>query len=478
MSAGGSAARNVDVVVVGAGIAGLTAAYDLEREGARVVVCEQGPRAGGLIHTETHDRFLLEGGPDAMLVQKPAALGLCHELGLIDEIVTTLEPRTAYVVRDGALHPVPARCVLGLPVTPQAVEQCGMLAPDTRRNLARTLHAPREGPTSSEDESIRAFVERHWCKEVAQILAQPILGGIHAGDVERLSLRALFPALADAEAQGSSVPLKLASRQAEDSKARGPEIDGAFRSLRGGMARLVERLASELSPGVLSLNTSVEKIQAGRGFSVETSQGPLRARAVVLAIPAWAIGPIAGELDADLADACARIPYASSATINLAYEKQTVGAPLAGTGFVVPRGEPSTRLLAASWTSSKWPDRAPEGTVLLRAFAGGILDDDVLEVDDEALAARAHQELSTILRIASPPLFTRVHRWPRASAQYEVGHAAIVANAERAAARHPGLWLTGSAFRGVGLPDTIADARSVVVQMSAPRTSSIPADRQ
>lgn len=455
----------IDVAIVGAGIAGLTAAYDLTRAGARTVLLEARSRVGGVIQTEHENGFVIEAGPDSMLVQKPAAIALCRELGLEAELVPTLEPRTAFILRDGAFHAIPSETVLGLPLSQAAIDACSMLSAEGRAMIARDFTAPAPPLRGADDESVASFVRRRLGDEAVRFIAQPLLGGIHAGDAERLSLHALFPQLAEADAQGGSLLEALRPQRAA------PTPGGAFRGLRRGLSTLTGRLATVIAAGrpgagALSLSSDVIAIQPGSPFTLVTADGPLRARHLVLAIPAWRTARLAGTFDPDLAQACTAIPYGSAATISLAYRREDVGGALAGTGFVVPRGEGSTRLLAASWVTSKWPDRAPADIVLLRAFAGGVLDADLLELDDAELARLAHRDLAPLLGLRATPHFSRVFRWTDASAQYEVGHAARVAAIEAAAARWPGLWLTGSALRGVGIPDCVADARDVAARVA------------
>jgi protoporphyrinogen/coproporphyrinogen III oxidase len=450
----------VDVAVVGGGISGLTVAYDLARAGLRAVVCESQPRPGGLIHTEHQGAYVIEAGPDAMLAQKPAALELCHELGLGDELVTTLEPRTAFVLRDAVLHPIPTDAVLGLPVSPQAVEACGMLSTEGRATLMRDFTAPASTAGAPlEDESVGAFVRRRLGDEAVRFIAQPLLGGIHAGDAERLSVRSLFPQLVEAESRGGGLLAALAPRRAAGAG------DGAFRGLRRGMATLVDRLVSSLPVDTVALETSVDAVSGGPPFIVETSAGRLRARSIVLATPAWLTARLLAPIDGDAAAACGSIRYASTATVTFAWRRADVAHPLVGTGFVVPRGEQATRLLAASWVTSKWPARAPGEVVVIRAFAGGILDPDLVELDEASLTELARRDLSALLGISGAPLFSRVFRWIDAGAQYEIGHATRVAAVDAACERRPGLFVTGSAFRGVGIPDCVADARRVAVRV-------------
>ncbi len=443
----------VDVAVVGGGLAGLTLARDVHRRGRTAIVLEATPRLGGVVRSEHADGVLVEGGPDAMLVQKPAAVALCRELGLGDEIVATEAPRTAFVLVDGRLHAFPPDTRLGLPLTRAAAEGLTMLSPDARARVARDFDAPAP-PADAEDESIGGFATRRFGEAFTRRIAQPLLGGIHAGDVDRLSLRALFPPLADADAAGGSVLAALAAR------AGAPDGEGAFRGLRGGMGQLPAALARALPAASLRTREPVAWITPGAPYRVVAASGlEVAALAVVLAVPAAAAARLVAPFDAALAGACAELRAVSSATITLGYPRDRVAHPCAGMGFIVPRGE-MTRLLAVSWVSSKWAGRAPRDWVVLRAFAGGAFDADVLDVTDDRLVAQTHHDLASLLGIGGLPVFARVHRWADANPQYDVGHLARVARIAQQQAATPGLFLTGSAYRGVGMPDVIADARA------------------
>ncbi len=364
--------------------------------------------------------MLVEGGPDAMLAQKPAALALCRELGLGDEIVSTEAPRTAFVLADGRLHAFPPDTRLGLPLTRAAADGLTMLSPDERARVARDFDAPAP-PADADDESIGAFTTRRFGEAFTRRIAQPLLGGIHAGDVDRLSLRALFPPLADADAAGGSVLATLAAR------AGAPDGDGAFRGLRGGMGQLPAALARALPGAAVRTREPVAWITPGHPYRVVAASGlEVAARAVVLAVPAAVAARLVAPFDPALARACADLRAVSSATITLGYPRDRVAHPCSGMGFIVPRGE-ATRLLAVSWVSSKWAGRAPRDWVVLRAFAGGAFDADVLDATDDRLVAETHADLAALLGIGGLPIFARLHRWADASPQYEVGHLARVA---------------------------------------------------
>jgi oxygen-dependent protoporphyrinogen oxidase len=239
-----------------------------------------------------------------------------------------------------------------------------------------------------------------------------------------------------------------------------PPADGVFRSLPLGLSEIVRAVVNTLPPDRVRLQARVVGVQAEKhSCRVHLASGEsLLARAVVLATPAFVTAALLRDTDAEIARLAAEVPYASTATVVLGFSRGAVRHPLQGTGFVVPRIEDS-RILAASWLSSKWPSRAPDDKVLVRTFAGGARDPGAVERSDQDLIRQSLDVLTPLLGINAPPLLARVYRWVRASAQHEVGHLARVRAIERALAQHPWLWITGSGFRGVGIPDNIADGR-------------------
>lgn len=448
----------LDVVVIGGGIAGLAAAYEAQRRGLRVRVLDAATAPGGVIQTERIDGWVIDRGPDSLLVQKPAAVALCRELGIADRLVATLQPRTAFVLRDGALHPIIEGSFLGFPIRAGALVRSSLFTLSGKLRLACETVLPRGHADG--DESIASFVRRRFGQEAVDYLAEPLLAGIHAGDVDRLSMRALFPRLVEAERQSGSV---IRSFRALHVK---PSPQGAFVSLPGGTGELVAALAAALDPGTLVLSARVTELRRAAGYAVESTAGALQTRSVVLGVPAYAAANLLRGLDITLAGLCDGVPYASTATVALGYRREQVGHPLRGTGFVVPRVERNP-LLAGTWVTSKWPGRAPDGHVLLRAFLGGGRDPHRLERSDEELVSTARQELTRTLHITGAPVITRLTRWTRQSPQYEVGHQERVASIEQRLRAIPGLWLTGSGFRAIGIPDCIADGREMAARAAA-----------
>jgi protoporphyrinogen/coproporphyrinogen III oxidase len=478
----------VDVLVVGGGIAGLATAYELHRRNASVRVLERAGRPGGVILSEHVDGFTYDAGPDALLIQKPAAITLCKELGLGDRLFPTTEPRAAFILRGRTLHPLPESSVLGIPRNVSALAATRLFSVAGKLRMAAEVFVkPRTG--GADDESIASFIGRRFGSEAVTYLAEPLLAGIHAGDVNKLSMRALFPRFLEAERKHGSV--LRAFRQIRQPKSS----NGAFMSLPGGLEEIVDALVSVLPAETISLNADVTSIapQPGGGFpgrpGLEDNGGPpargaryavtlssgerLSARAVVVCTPAFVASGLLGNVDAELSRLCGQVPYASSATVTLGYRREDVEHPLRGSGFVVPRVEKTT-IMAGSWISSKWRMRAPAGRVLLRTFIGGARDPQSMARSDGELVEASRAELGSLLGIRGTPLFARLHRWERANAQHDVGHLDLVAAIDARLGHLPGLFVTGSGFRGVGVPDCVADARATATQVAGWLSSITP----
>jgi oxygen-dependent protoporphyrinogen oxidase len=445
-----------DVVIVGGGIAGLAAAFELRKRGVTPLVLEAAPRPGGVILTERFDGWTIDAGPDALLVQKPAAVSLCRELGIADRLHPTLQPRTSYVLRDGELRPIIEGSAFGFPIRVAPLAASKLFSWQGKLRMALEVIVPRR--VSTEDESLASFIRRRFGDEAVDYLADPLLAGIHAGDVDRLSARALFPRLVEAERTTGSIIRAFRALHVKASP------QGAFVSLPGGTMELVETLTAALPAEVVRLSARASDLRRAGEFLIDTPSDTLRARSVILAVPAYAAAGLLRSIDTRLAGLCDTIPYASTATVALGYRRDQVGHPLNGTGFVVPRAE-QTPLLAATWVSSKWPGRAPEGHVLLRAFLGGGRDPHRLDRPDAELIEAARDALSGILDITGDPAFPpRLYRWTRGSPQFEVGHLERVAAIEEALASMPGLFVTGSGFRAIGIPDCIQDGRDTAAR--------------
>ena len=448
----------VDVAIVGGGITGLAAAYELQQRGVDVAVLEASERPGGVILTERKGAWVVDGGPDAMLVHKPAAVALCRELGLGDRLIATLEPRTAYVMRNGRLHPLVEGSFLGFPVKLSALARSALFTVGGKLRMACEPFIPAtEGDA---DESIASFVRRRFGEQAVDYLAEPLLAGIHAGDVDRLSMRALFPRLLDAERKSGSVLRSFRG------SPQVPAPSGAFVSLPGGTGELVEALTGALRYGSVQLSSRITELHRAGTYLLKSNTLTVKATAVILSVPAYVAAGLIRGLDTTLAGLCEAVPYASTATVAFGYPRDRIGHPMNGTGFVVPRVERHP-LLAGTWVTSKWPNRAPEGHTLLRAFLGGGRDPHRLDRDDSELVNTARDALTSLLHISGPPLFSRLFRWTRQSPQYEVGHLERMNVIDERVSSMPGLFIAGSGFRAIGIPDCIADGRNTGAQAAA-----------
>jgi protoporphyrinogen/coproporphyrinogen III oxidase len=448
-------------------MAGLAAAYELHQQKVPFMLLEAGSRVGGVVFSERVDGFNVDGGPDALLIQKPDGIRLCEEVGLGSRLVTTKLPRLAFIQRGGRLHALPAASVMGIPTEWGPFIRTRLFSWPGKMRMGMEMFVPKR--TDPGDESIGAFMRRRFGNEMVTYLAEPLLAGIHAGDVERLSIRALFPRFPATEQRAGSL-----LRAFRSEPRSGPSKDGAFKSLPGGLGELVTAVEAALPASQIRIRTAAASLAFdGALFRVQTSTGELfSARSVVVATPAYATAKILRDAAPVVAQLCAEVPYASAATVALAFTREQIAHPLNGSGFVVPRVERS-RIMAATWLSSKWPDRAPEGHVLLRAFLGGARDPGAFAMSDQEMVSTSMNAMRPLLRITGVPRFTRIYRWENANAQHEVGHLERLATLERELSTHPGLFITGSGFRAVGIPDVVADARSTARQVSAWLGSSV-----
>ncbi|HEY7509691.1 MAG TPA: protoporphyrinogen oxidase [Vicinamibacteria bacterium] len=449
------------VAVVGGGIAGLAAAYELFQRRVPFVLLEGGERWGGVIRSERVDGFLLEGGPDTLLAQKPAALGLARELGLGDRLTAVnMQQRTLYVLHRGKLHPLPDGMVLGVPTRVAPLVRTRLFSWPGKLRMAGDLVIPRG---HAKDESIASFFRRRLGQEALERLGAPFLAGIHAGDAETLSLPANFPALTALEARHRSLIRGLLSSRP---RTAGPPPP-MFYSLAGGLGELVDALVAWLPVHALRLRWPARELRRSGEDYVLTTDGDdeVRARAVVLAVPPSRAADLVAGVDAHIASALAGVRFATTAAVYLGYRRDDVAHPLDGHGLIVPEGE-NLHTAACSFFSTKFPGRAPEGHVLLRGFLGGVRHPESACGPDDDLVARVHNEMAPVLGLHGAPVLARVYRWPSATPQIEVGHRERMAALDRRLRAHPGLVLTGSGLHGTGIPDCVADARTVAARVA------------
>lgn len=448
--------RHVRVLVLGGGITGLAAA---ERVAATlgddaVLLLEAGARLGGKIITVALDGAVIEGGPDCFLAVKPAALELCRRLGIEDRLIGT-DPgfRRSYIKRGGELLELPDGLSGLVPSRLGPLARTRVLSPLGRMRAALELFVPRS--TDTRDESIAGFVTRRFGREAYDWLIEPLLGGIHAGDGERLSLTATFPQLAEVERTHGGVlrammKAKLRPRPAPNGRPTG------FLTLKGGLGELVGALERQLAGRALTAHRVRALRQVAGGWQAVLAGGEtISADSVIVATPADAAAPLVMSVAPALAAELGAMRFASTVTVTVAFPAAAVPRPLPGYGYVAPRAGGGS-VIACSWTSHKFPARVPRGTTLLRLFLGRDGDDAVASAGDDEIRRIVREELRAVHGITAEPALWRVFRWPDAMPQYTLGHQDRLARIAAHLEQLPGLLLAGSSYRGAGIPDCIA----------------------
>jgi oxygen-dependent protoporphyrinogen oxidase len=465
--------RKDRVVVVGGGLSGLTAAYRIHerarsfRRPVELTVLEAKDRLGGVIATDRVDGFLREVGPDSFITNKPWGLDLCRRLGLSEQLVETdASHRRSFVVKNGRLLPVPEGFVLMLPHRLMPILTTPVLSWRGKLRFLMDLVRPRRDDDT--EETLAAFVRRRFGREALDRLVQPLVAGLYTADPNDLSLKATFPNFAAMEREHRSLIL-AAWREARRSssgpialKASGARY-GMFVTLADGMDALPRALAAALPVEAVRTSTAVRRISRNEPVSawlVELLDGPpVTADAVILATEAHASARLLDAQDPSLALQLRAIPYASSVIVNIAYQRDQINHPLDGFGAVVPAIE-GRSILAVSFSSVKFPNRAPAGTVLLRVFLGGAMQAEQFDLDDDAITSIVQRELADLIGASGEPLFTHISRHARSMPQYNLGHLERVANIRRHLAKYSHLYVTGIAYDGVGIPDCIRGAET------------------
>ena len=462
------------VVVIGGGISGLAAARHLlvQEPEIQVTVIERDTRIGGKVLTYERDGYTIEGGPDSMLGSKPRGTGLSRELGLESRMVTTLERnRGSSVLRNGQLHRIPEGLTGLVPTRLGPIAKTKLISP---MGKLRMLGDYVRGPGAARgDETLSDFMTRRLGGEVYTNLIEPLMAGIYAGDGRTLSLDATFPHLHTAEREhGGLIKGVLAQRRKAQLTGGAPKP--GFVSFENGLHELIDALAEDLRlrGGEIRTGAAVSLLEpssrGGYRVTVDRDDGPetRRVDGVIVATQAWAAGPLLETIDHRAATAMEQIPHVSSAIVALGFDNPSVAPLLNGYGYVVPRTE-QRRVMAMTFLSSKWPNRAPEGKGLVRAFVGRAGQQELLECPDDRLIEIVRQELRDVLGIVAEPELELVTRWENGMPQYTMGHLDRVATLEAVVDQHDGLAIGGNMFRGVGLPDCIASGERAAEKVAS-----------
>ena len=465
------------ITIVGGGIAGLATAFYLQKKSQEMgrpisyTLVEAAPRFGGKIITERVDDFVIEGGPDSFITPKPWGTQLCRDLGLVDRLLPTNDDRrNVFVLNKGKLVPFPGGFRLTIPTEFIPFARTRLISPWGKLRMGLDLLTP---PRQAQgDESLANFIRRRLGQEAVDKIAGPMMAGIYMADPERLSIQSTFPMFVEMERKYGSLikGMQAAKKQRPPSNGSG-KPPAMFTSLQGGMHELVETLVGQLT-GDLRLGCRVGGLRhLGPGFElsfVQTGRSPLTTDAVVLAIPAYLAATLLNPIEPNLAQKLEQIRYVSTATVSLGYRRADIASQhdLNGFGFMIPKSE-KRPIAACTWSSTKFNHRAPADGVLLRVFVGGDGQDYLAVRSDEALIKLAKEQIANIMGITAQPVVRRIFRWPKGNPQYDVGHLDRVSEMETLSNKIPGLYLNGSAYRGIGIPDCIKSGLTTVDQILA-----------
>lgn len=454
------------IAIIGGGIAGLSAAWSLEkarRAGQEIdfAIYESADQLGGVIQSEIIDGCVVEGGPDSFLTEKPAAAQLCRELGLGDQLLASNDAeRRTYILVNSKLIPLPDGLMFMVPtkLVPTALTRLFSVRTKLRMGL-EYLFPPAP---ATQDESVADMTRRHYGQETVDRLVSPLLSGVYGGNASQLSVRAVLPRMVQMEQNHRSLTRAMlaARKKPPGGERKAPPL---FTTLRGGMRQMIDALAAQLPEGSVHLGTRVHALTRVEphaqsmpegGWVVESSFGADPFDGVILALPAWGSASLLRLIDRPLADALSGVPYSSSITVTLGYDRDQLTHLPPGFGYLVPATE-GYRMLACTFVHAKFAGRVPPDKGLLRCFLGGAGNEALLDASDSSLTAAVLQELAEVLHLKPQPNFVRIYRWRQAMAQYGVGHRERIQLVRDRMTALSGLALAGNAYSGIGVPDCI-----------------------
>jgi oxygen-dependent protoporphyrinogen oxidase len=436
---------------------------------------EADDRLGGVVRTEHLEGFVLEGGPDSFISEKPEAAELCRELGLEDSLIgSNDDDRLTYILHKKNLIPLPDGLMLLAPTRVWPFINSPLLPLSSKLMVATEWFVTPTKPRDY-DESIGTFVRRHFGKAMLENIVDPLLAGVYGGDAKSLSVESVMPRFREMENEyGSLIRGALAARRRIRKAAKKREhgekgSNSLFVTLKSGLGYLTKALEAHLEPSRLHLGqrvVSIEKTEhhwkSPYRIRCEGNQS-YEADAVILALPVQQCAGFFTSLTGDLAEACLAVPYSSAITVNLGFDEDIAAALPPGFGFLVP-GRERSRLLACTFVHKKFPHRAPEGKALLRCFLGGTRDPEVMELTNNEIILLVRQELRSILGVETLPMFSFISRWPSSMAQYNVGHEDRIMRIASLIQKYPRLYLAGNAFSGIGISDCIRTGREAAQQ--------------
>lgn len=451
------------VIVIGGGITGLAAAYYLNKEvkekslPIEIKLIEASNRLGGVIETVKQDGFVIEKGPDSIIARKKSGLELIEELGLKDKVISNIAGKS-YILVKGKLHTMPEGSFMGIPTQVGPFVFSGLFSPLGKLRAAGDFVLPKGKPHS--DQSIGGFFRRRLGDEVVENLIEPLLAGIYAGDIDKLSLMSLFPNFYQMEQEHRSLVLGLKKTMPAPPKTKKqPSKKGMFISLSTGLEEIVKQLEIRLG-GIILKGTAVNKIERKENtYLVSLSNGIVEeAASVIVAADHFHAQKMLAHYS--FMDSFKDMPSTSVANVAMAFHKSAIKQDIDGTGFVVSRNN-EHRITACTWTHKKWPGSSPDDMALLRCYLGKPNDQDVVGLSDEEIIDIVLKDLNKTMNITEKPVFHVITRWKNSMPQYTVGHKERMKHVKDSLANElPGVFLAGSSFEGVGIPDCINQGKA------------------
>ncbi len=469
------------IAIIGGGISGLATAYSLEEKAIKegksvsITLLEKKNQIGGNILTERVGDFLIEGGPDCFLSEKPWAIELTEKLGISDKLLCTNDDfRKTFVLYKGLLRELPEGVILMIPTRIIPLIKSDLISFTGKLRMAMELFIPKK--KSIKDESLSEFVRRRLGEDVLNKIAEPLVAGIHAANPDTMSVRSTFPKFVQMEEEyGSLIKAMLAKKKLMNANSQGGKKPKhtMFMALKDGLYEIPETIVKKLKSTEILTNREVLRINKvpsnvilseaknlymKHKYKLSLENGDnIDADAVVFASPAYETARILRGLDTSISDILNKIPYVSTATVSLAYKKNSISHLMNGFGFVIPKLE-NRKIMAATWASRKFSYRSPDDSVLIRCFVGGNHNEGLVFLDDKEMKEMVRDELRDIMGITAEPLFTRIYRWEKAMPQYTIGHDERLSTLNQMLSNHSGIFITGSAYRGIGISGCVYDA--------------------
>ncbi|MDF2903209.1 MAG: protoporphyrinogen oxidase [Bacillus sp. (in: firmicutes)] len=455
------------VVIIGGGITGLSTAYYLQKHAAdhnlpfEVKLIEATHRLGGKIQTVVKDGYVIERGPDSILERKKSVSRLAKEVGIDKELVNNSSGKS-FVLANESLFPMPGGSIMGIPTELGPFITTRLFSVMGKMRAAADLIIPRS--CAKEDQSLGHFFRRRLGDEVLENLIEPLLSGIYAGDIDRLSLMSTFPQFYQVEQKHRSLILGMRKSAAVESKniSNSSSKKGMFVTLSTGLQSLIEATEAKLLPNSVMKGFRVEAItKVGEVYEIElNSKEKIKADSVVVAVPHLTCASIFSQYE--YFSVFKDVPATSVATVALAFPQDAIKKDIEGMGFVVSRNSDFT-ITACTWTHKKWPHTTPKGKVLIRCYVGRPGDETIVDLSDDEIINIVLDDLSKTMDITASPELSVVTRWKDSMPQYTVGHKARVETVNKHVEEElPGIFLAGSSYKGIGVPDCIDQAEEAV----------------